>query len=264
VTARLPHGDLAIIFGSGLAVVPDGAEVIDEIDYGELGWPATSVAGHANRLLLARWAPDGRTGLCVLLACGRPHLYEGWSVAELSRPVDDLTDRGVRALLVTNASGTLDPTLAAGTAVVVTQVVDLQGEPADEPPVLAVTDSASARRLGAALAPSLPARPGRYVAVPGPHYETPAEAAWLRGYGDVVGMSTAAEVRAANRRGVPVCVLSLVANASGAALDHAEVLAGGALLASGLRGGLGPLVAAFMAGLAPAPAGRRAPGGDPA
>ncbi len=251
MTARPPQGDLAIVFGSGLAVVPDGAEVIDEIGYAELGWPTTAVAGHPNRLVVTRWAPDGRTGLRVLLACGRAHLYEGWSAAELSRPIDDLAEWGVRALLLTNASGALDQTLEVGTAVVVTQVVDLQGELVDEPPVLPVTDAAGALRLAAALAPALAARPGRYVAVPGPHYETRAEAAWLSGYGDVVGMSTATEVRAAARRRVPVCVLSLVTNVSGAALDHAEVLAAGARLAAGLERGLGALAAAFVAGLAP-------------
>jgi hypothetical protein len=40
VSPALPPGDLAIVFGSGLAVVPDGAEVTDEIDYARLGWPA--------------------------------------------------------------------------------------------------------------------------------------------------------------------------------------------------------------------------------
>jgi purine-nucleoside phosphorylase len=264
LTARLPRGDAAIVFGSGLALLPEGAEVLDEIDYTELRWPATTVAGHANRLLVTRWAPDGRTELRVLLACGRPHPYEGWSDAELARPVDDLADCGVRALLLTNASGALDATFVAGTAVIVTQVVDLQTPPLDEPAVLTVSDEAEAQRLAGALTPRLPARPGRYVAVPGPHYETAAEAAWLRAYGDVVGMSTVAEVRVASRRGLPVCVLSLVANAAGAALDHAEVLAGGARLAAGLAGGLGPLAAAFMARAAPPARGGCAVGGGPA
>ena len=100
------------------------------------------------------------------------------------------------------------------------------------------------------------------VAVPGPRYETPAEAAWLRRYGDVVGMSTAAEVRAAGRHGLPVRVLSLVTNVSGAALGHAEVLAAGGLLAEGLGRGLGALAAAFVAALEGAPADRGRQRGD--
>ena len=257
---RPPPADLAIVFGSGLAVVPDGAEVLDEIAYADLGWPASAVAGHANRLLLVRWAADGHTALRVLLACGRPHLYEGWSAAELSRPIDDLADRGLRGLLLTNASGALDTTLAAGTAVVVTQVVDLQVEPAGAPPVLPVTGGGAALRLAAALAPFLAVRPGRYVAVPGPQYETPAEASWLRCYGEVVGMSTAAEVRAAARHGLPVCVLSLVANAAGAALDHADVLAAGALLTTGLGRSLSAWATAFMTELEAPPVGSRTGG----
>jgi len=244
--ARLPRADLAIVFGSGLSVMPEGAELLEEIDYAQLGWPATSVAGHPNRLRLVSWAPDGRTSLRVLLACGRPHLYEGWSSAELERPVRDLADREVPALLLTNAAGNLDPTLESGQAVVVTEVVDLQRPPIDEPPVLAIMSPAEAARLAAALDPSLVARPGRYVAVAGPHYETPAEAAWLRGYGEVVGMSTVAEVRAAASRGVRACVVSLVVNPSGAVVDHAGVLAAGALLSEGLARGLAALVAAFM------------------
>ena len=248
MNAVLAQGDLAVVFGSGLAVVPDGAEVVDEIDYARLGWPATSVAGHPNRLLVARWSPGGRAELRVLLACGRPHPYEGWSPAELTRPVDDLASAGVRALIVTNAVGALDPSLPLGAVVVVSEVVDLQHEPFDDAPVLPVVDRDAGLRLAAALAP-LAAAVGRYVAVAGPHYETPSEAAWLRGHGEVVGMSTAPEVRAADGRGVPVCVVSLVANLSGASLDHAEVLAVGARLGDSLAAALGPLAAAFLAEL---------------
>ncbi len=83
----------------------------------------------------------------------------------------------------------------------------------------------------------------------------------MRRYGDVVGMSTAAEVNAAIRHGLPVRVLSLVANASGAALGHAEVLAAGALLSADLGGGLGALAAAFAAGLDATPAVSAGSGG---
>ena len=82
--ALVPQADLAVVFGSGLAVVPDGAEVLKEIDYAALGWPATSVAGHANRLRSSRGRRDGHIARRVLLACGRPHLYEGWSAADLN------------------------------------------------------------------------------------------------------------------------------------------------------------------------------------
>ena len=89
----------------------------------------------------------------VLLSCGRPHLYEGWTDTELERPVDDLADAGVRGLLLTNAVGALEPALATGQAVVVTEVVDLQREPRDRVAALPVTGVAAADRLAAALGP---------------------------------------------------------------------------------------------------------------
>ena len=96
----------------------------------------------------------------------------------------------------------------------------------------------------AALAPYLPARRGRYVAVPGPQFETAAEAAWLEGVADAVGMSTAPEVRAAHVHGQRLCVLSLVVNRSGTDAAHGDVLRAGAALSSGLRPGLAALLRA--------------------
>ena len=72
------------------------------------------------------------------------------------------------------------------------------------------------------LGPAAPAgqrdRPDRstegvYAALPGPHYETPAEIRMLRTLGaDLVGMSTALEAIAARAEGVEVLGLSLVTN----------------------------------------------------
>ena len=76
---------------------------------------------------------------------------------------------------------------------------------------------------------------GRYVAVPGPQYETPAEASWLAGFGAAVGMSTAPEVRAAARCGIDTMLLACIVNRSSAVADHDEVLATGARVAAGLR-----------------------------
>jgi purine-nucleoside phosphorylase len=239
---------LAIISGSGLSVVPDGIEIVDELAYERLGWPVTGVTGHPSRLLIGRWpAPEAATAgdrPTVLLACGRPHRYEGWSSAELRRPVDDLAAWGVRGLLLTNAAGGLSSELAPGGALVVDEVIDLQQAPRhdSEAPRLAATAPALAEAACAALARFLPARRGRYVAVAGPHYETPAEAAWLSARADAVGMSTVHEVRAAIDHDLELCVVSLIVNRSGASVGHAEVLAAGARLS----GRLGPGLAALL------------------
>jgi len=248
--SRLPRADAAVVFGSGLTVVPDGYEVVDEIGYDELRWPATAVAGHPDRLLVAERAGGSR----LLLACGRVHLYEGWSPDEVGRPVRDLAAVGVRALLLTNAAGALSPRCPPGTAVLVTDVVDLQEPPVGEPPVLPVCRLDQAEALAGLVAPWLSSGTGRYVAVPGPQYESPIEAGWLAGYGDVVGMSAASELRAAAEAKLPVAVLALVVNRAGAALGHADVLAAGARLAEGLSHALPP-VAEALSGVLSASAG---------
>jgi len=239
----VPAASAAVVFGSGLAVEPDGLAVEREIPYTRLGWPVGGVAGHGSRLLVA--GATGRSGGAargsgtapgvILLAFGRSHFYEGWSRTELERPVRDLAAAGVRRLVVTCATGSLAGDLRPGDVVAAHTVVDLQAAPDEEAPRLPVCAADAAARLAAALAPDLAARAGAYVAVAGPQYETPAEAAWLAGFGDVVGMSAVHEVRAALDAGVDVRLLAVVTNRSGAGLDHDEVLAAGAGAAAGLR-----------------------------
>jgi purine-nucleoside phosphorylase len=67
----------------------------------------------------------------------------------------------------------------------------------------------------------------------GPSYETPAEIRYLRAIGaDVVGMSTVAEVIAANHMGMRVLGISCVTNMAAGILpqkiNHEEVLETGA------------------------------------
>jgi purine-nucleoside phosphorylase len=235
--APVPAVGSAVIFGSGLAVVPTGAVAEEELSYGALGWPESNVEGHAGRLVTAVLG-----GERVMLAFGRPHLYEGWTKEDLERPVGDLCSRGVRRIVVTNACGGLSERAAPGAVVVVDELVDLQEAPFDRPAVMSASSPDWAARCAERLAMWFPVVRGRYVAVPGPQYETPAEACWLAGYGDVVGMSTAPEVRAAHEHGLEVAVLALVVNRSGAATGHQEVLA----TAGAMAGRLGDALAAVL------------------
>jgi purine-nucleoside phosphorylase len=230
---RLPSASAAVVFGSGLAAVPDGLDVTMELPYAGLGWPPGGVPGHEGRLLVA-----GDT----LLAFGRSHGYEGLTEAELERPVRDLAAAGVRYLILLCACGALAPGLEAGHVLAVHTVVDLRFPVEHTPPRLTVCSSAAALSVVAGLAPDLTARAGTYVAVAGPQYETPAEAAWLAGLGDAVGMSAAPEVRAAAAEGMAVRLLAVVTNRAGAALGHDEVLAAGERVRRSLRRALARLL----------------------
>jgi purine-nucleoside phosphorylase len=237
VAAWRPHA--AVVYGSGLWALPAGARVDDEVPYDALGWPAGSVPGHQSVLRLATAHVAGGRELRLALACGRPHRYEGWSDQELETPVRALAAAGVTRLVLTNSCGALRPEAAVGRAVVCSAVVDLQRPPVgDEPERLRLCADAAAGRVAAALGGDAMPGAGAYVSVCGPQFETPAEVAWLAGYGDVVGMSAAPEARASAASGVECVLLALVANVAAAVGSHDDVLAAGDRLAELLAGGL--------------------------
>ena len=67
------------------------------------------MAGHPGRLV------SGAIGdKTALLLCGRVHGYEGYPACEVGFGVRVVAALGARTLIVTNASGAVDPTLRAG------------------------------------------------------------------------------------------------------------------------------------------------------
>jgi purine-nucleoside phosphorylase len=246
VAAFGPHA--AVVFGSGLAGLPPASEVRGELDYEELAWPCTAVPGHHNVLQLVEVTAGAAAGLRLALACGRPHAYEGWSREDLERPVRDLAAAGVTRFVLTNSTGALRPAFTCGQIVACTAVVDLQAPPVGRAgPILDVCTAAEAAVVAAVM--PAPDRTGVYVAVAGPHFETPAEVVWLARHGDVVGMSAAPEVRAARAAGAACCLLALVVNRAAAVGSHEDVLAVGGRLAGTLAAGLGAVVTARWPGL---------------
>lgn len=230
---------LAVVCGSGLAVMPEGFRVVRRRAYQALGWPCTNVGGHANELLHG----EAADGLAVLLAFGRPHLYEGWTLAEMERPLVQMASWGVRKVLFTYAVGGLQPDLGLGALVLLETVVDLQARAEGEPSRLRAASSPEVLAEAAvALRGAGPVRCGKYVAVVGPQYESPTEARWLRRFGDVVGMSGAFEARTADRLGMEYVALAAVVNRAAAADSHDAVLLAAGELRESLGRGVSRLV----------------------
>jgi purine-nucleoside phosphorylase len=249
----------AVILGSGLSGFADrlaGAEVIpyDEIPY----FPVSRVAGHPGRLVVGELR-EGDASVVVAAMQGRVHGYEGWSAEEVAFGARVLCALGVRALLVTNAAGGVNPSFAPGDLVRIVDHLNLSGQ---NPlvgenherlgPRFPDLSDAYDPRLGALLdevatAGGVTLRTGVYACMAGPSYETPAEVRMLRALGaDLVGMSTVPEVIAARHMGIPVAGVSVVTNyAAGLgrkALSHEEV----AEEAERVRERLTALVTAFL------------------
>jgi purine-nucleoside phosphorylase len=228
---------LGLVLGSGLGGLADEIEDRAEIPFEEMpGWPAPTVPGHSGKLILG-----SLRGLPVACLRGRLHMYEGLSERLVVEPALLLARLGAPIVLLTNASGGVNPDFGAGTLMVVRDHINLTGRnplmgPNDDalgprfPDMTAVWDKELRERLhAAARAEDVALAEGVYLGLTGPTYETPAEVRMLRVLGaDAVGMSTVMEAVAANWAGVRVCGVSLVTNAgaglSPTPLSHDEVV----------------------------------------
>lgn len=224
--------DLAFVLGSGLGAFAEHIEGARRIPYEELaGMPRSKVAGHAGRLVVGRLGSRR-----VLAQQGRVHLYEGWSVLEVTRAVRAIAALGCPRFVLTNAAGGLRREWAPGTLMALSDHLNLQGRtPLRESQAgYANAYDAQMRRelVQAARAEGFELREGVYAGLLGPTYETPAEIEMLRRLGaDAVGMSTVAEALAARAGGARVAGVSLITNfaagITGEPLSHEEVMAAG-------------------------------------
>jgi len=251
--------DAAVVLGSGWAQAADALGPGTEVALADLGgFPPPTVPGHVPVVRSVRAG-----GLRVLVFLGRTHLYEGHPVATVVHGVRTAVAAGCRVIVLTNAAGGIRAGYRTGQPVLISDHLNLTGRsPLAGPPppggypsrFTDLTDLYS-RRLRALARDADPAlAEGVYAALPGPHYETPAEIRMLRTLGaDLVGMSTALEAIAARHLGAEVLAISLVTNlAAGLApaeLDHAEVTAAGQAAAARM----GALLAGIVPGVLPGP-----------
>jgi len=238
---------IGVVLGSGLGAFAEQLSDSTVIPYAEIpGWPVSTAVGHAGKLVAGKL-----DDLPVVAMSGRLHLYEGLSPAQVVFPVRVLHAFGVRSMVFTNAAGGINGSLEQGGLVLISDHINLQGSnpltgPNEDllgPRFPDMTEAYSrpyrelAKNVAAELCIFMPE--GVYAGMLGPSYETPAEIRFLRTIGaDVVGMSTVAEVIAANHMGMKVlavsCVTNMAAGISERKLSHEEVLETGAAVADTL------------------------------
>ena len=228
--------EIAIVLGSGLSVFCENLEGIS-IKYSEIPhFGTSSVLGHKSELLFCEI--DGKK--CAVMQ-GRFHYYEGNTIQICTYPIKILRMLGAKNLIVTNASGGINPNLQIGDIMMITDHINLMGDNPligpnedilgerfpDMSNIYTLELQEIAKKCSSRLGIKL--KDGVYIAVSGPSYETKAE---IRAYklmgADAVGMSTAPETIVSNYLGMKTVALSLITNmAAGIGknkLNHKEVL----------------------------------------
>jgi purine-nucleoside phosphorylase len=210
---------VGIILGTGLGTLVDGMDLAATVDYAAIpNFPVSTVESHAGRLLFGTLS--GKPVVCMQ---GRFHSYEGHSFQQVVFPVRVMKLLGIESLIVSNASGGLNPNFVPGDVMLMKDHINfLGGNPLIGPnfddwgprfPDMYDVYCAEYRDLArkTALEMGIALQEGVYVAVPGPNLETAAEYRMLRIIGaDAVGMSTVPEVIAARHQGTKVLGFSII------------------------------------------------------
>jgi purine-nucleoside phosphorylase len=210
---------VGIILGTGIGPLAQQIEEEASIDYASVPhFLKPTATGHRGRLVCGRLA-----GASVMAMEGRFHPYEGYRLDEITLPVRVMKALGAELLIVTNASGGMNPQYAQGDILVIDDHINLLGGN----PLVGVNDDRLGPRFPDMARPYDPhlveramaiarredfvAHQGVFVAVLGPNLETRAEYRFLRLIGaDAVGMSTVPEVIVAVHCGLRVLGLSII------------------------------------------------------
>lgn len=215
-----------IVLGSGLGPLADTVDPVAVVDYDQLpGFPTPGVEGHAGQLTIGQLG-----GAMVAAMQGRAHYYEHGDASVMAVPVRTLRSIGCETLILTNAAGSLDKNMGPGSAMLITDHINLAGtsplfgETGNERFVNMADayDPATCDRLRAAAgAVGEPLHEGVYCWFTGPQFETPAEIRMARTIGgSAVGMSTVPEVILARHAGMKAVALSNITNLAAGMSDE--------------------------------------------
>ncbi len=211
--------EIGIILGTGLGGVAKTILVEKKIPYHDIpNFPVSTVSGHTGALIYGELS-----GRKVVAMQGRFHYYEGWGMAEVTFPVRVMKLLGIDKLVVSNASGGVNPDFEVGDIMIIEDHINFM----PEHPLRGENDSRFGPRFvdmhepydlqmiklmkEVAQEKGIDIKHGIYLALQGPTFETPAEYRMVRLVGaDTVGMSTVPEVIVAKHMNMKCFGLSVI------------------------------------------------------
>ncbi len=211
--------EIGIILGTGLGQLLDEIEVLKEVSYNHIpNFPTATVEFHKGKLIYG--VLEGKK---VIVMQGRFHLYEGYTLQDVTYPVRIMEKLGIKTLLVSNASGAINLNYKKGELMLIEDHINLQGSSplafkgvsklgerfADmsEP----YNKEINSKLESLAKTNNITLHKGVYASVVGPQLETRAEYRMLKIIGtDAVGMSTVPEIIVANHLNLKAVAVSVI------------------------------------------------------
>lgn len=211
--------EVGIILGTGLGQLIDEIEIIEDVSYNQIPYfPTATVEFHKGKLIYGTL--EGKT---VIVMQGRFHLYEGYTLQDVTYPVRIMEKLGIKTLLVSNASGAINTNFKKGELMLIDDHLNLQGSS----PLAFNGVETLGERFTDMSAPydkdiniafetiakkhNITLHKGVYASVVVPQLETRAEYRMLKIMGaDAVGMSTVPEIIVANHLKLKTAAVSVL------------------------------------------------------
>jgi purine-nucleoside phosphorylase len=229
--------EYGVILGSGLGSFTDDILIEFTLPYSEIpNFPVSTVEGHKGALVF------GTIGTKKVVAMqGRFHFYEGYSMKEVTFPVRVMKFLGIEKIIVSNASGGVNPNYKVGSIVIIKDHINMMPEHPlrgknDErfgPRFVNMSEPYSksmivkAKELAQNL--NIEVQDGIYLGLQGPTFETLSEYRMVKILGaDCVGMSTVPEVIVARHMDMECFGISVITDMGDEdnieEVNHEEVL----------------------------------------
>ena len=229
--------EYGIILGSGLGGFTNDITITHTLPYNEIpNFPVSTVQGHKGALVFGTIGNKN-----VVAMQGRFHFYEGYTMKEVTFPVRVMKYLGVEKLIVSNASGGVNPNYEVGSIVILKDHINMM----PEHPLRGMNDErfgprfvnmsepfsknmmAKAKEIATDL--DIKVQDGIYMGLQGPTFETLAEYRMVKTLGaDCVGMSTVPEVIVARHMDLETFGISVITDMGNEeaidTISHAEVL----------------------------------------
>lgn len=214
IKAILPQNNYKIALYMGVGVT--NFDVIQEIKYADIPNMPDSSYGS---LLLAQTQDK-----YFLVLKGKSHLYEGYDINDILRPIRILSKLGIETLIISSISGAVNEDFEPGELMLVNDHIDLHSqtilnsESIDFGNIYLDLSNLYNNNLqdlvrNLAIDLYIPLNEGIYMKFNGPYFETQSEINFARNAGaDVVGHGLVIEAIGAKQLNMDICGISKITN----------------------------------------------------